>query len=185
MLTTIIPYIDTLYSGLNYFQTYHELAEKITNNKESFPAIYSIKGNYIHIDYERRCSYHRKTSPHTITRLTDDEITSGVTAYVEIQYDLRLVYWLPRGAVADGQYESDTVANNIAYRLNTASNPTLYNDLGVDLVATETTNIDTDPVSVWNDEFDNVNYTLPSNMLLAAIDYRITVRGPIDCLTAE
>ena len=117
--------------------------------------------------------------------MTDDEITTGVTAYVEIQYDLRLVYWLPRGAVADGQYESDTVANNIAYRLNTASNPTLYNDLGVDLVATETTNIDTDPVSVWNDEFDNVNYTLPSNMLLAAIDYRVTVRGPITCLTAE
>lgn len=182
MLNTIIPYYDNLLTGLGYFEQFYGLAEQLSKDGKLFPATYNSKGNWEHIDYERNCCYHRLTGQYQLTRSDDEEMVGGRNPEIEVTYPMRLVWWLYRDTLEDNGYQVHRINNAIANILYTDYNKTLNSQLKASRVSSETIAAEADASTVWEDEFDEVAFKLPSKMMIGYVDYTVTITGPESCL---
>ena len=66
-----------------------------------------------------------------------------------------------------------------------SNSKTLVTLLKVDYVSVIVNSVDFASVSVWNDEFQNVDYSLDSSKCLIAFDYTIEIKGDKDSYVYE
>lgn len=176
MIQNIITFLNTELTALAYFKTLHGIAEQVTDNAKTFPAIYDAKGNFSHIKWEANEGYHRLTGDVETESEFDEEAISGNRNTITITYPMRFVWFLQRATAAtDGSYGIHTVADAIAKKIFANATTTFNNDLGTEYVTIDISRHDLNQQSVWEKEFDGIDYSLNSKLMVGALDYTVTV----------
>ena len=186
MIHETIAYINGLLKPLGLGANIYSLAElevvEDRNGEERrVPLVYLSNGDFEEVDYESTCIYHRLTGE--IARVEEDElVTTGCGEGMVQSVGVRLVCFFDK----DIYHTEDNnivhkVGNNIANTISSNNITSLSNSLQVDYVEVEVTAIETLKRVIFDEEFDGIDYTLPSGIGLVAVDYEIRIGGDKSC----
>lgn len=178
MLPSVIEHIDSLLT----FKT-NGITRLEHKDGVSYPVIYSGGGDSEHINFDffqEQC-YHRLIGEIDIT--DEDSETSGCGVDRTETYPMRLVVYFPNKTLGhDDAYSAYRMSNNIKNTLP-HSFQTIANQYGLYDIHLEINSINLDSFDVWNNEFENVDFKVPSNYNLISIDYTLKLNGEKDCFS--
>ena len=178
MLPSLIEHIDSLLS----FKT-NGLTRLEHRGAQVYPVIYSGGGDAEHVNFDFYISqcYHRQTGE---TEITDEESDAqGCGVDRTETYPMRLVLYFPNNVLNhDDAYSAYRMSNNVKNSL-----PDSFSDIahtyGLYHIGLEINSINLDSFEVWNQEFQNVEFKVPSDYNLISINYTLTLHGEKDCFS--
>lgn len=181
MIRSIIEYLNTEIEILGKFNLYGltDIFTRYSDEEISFPAVYRSGGESDAPDFSSALSYHR-----LIGEIAVEEIESETDPSVERTevYPMRLVLFFKKDIYqSDDAYIAIGATKNVANLLGTNNIAALAEDFQLSYIAVKVNSIEVHSEAVWDDEFTNVRYSIPSDCCLTAIDYEIEARGNKDC----
>lgn len=186
MLKILIPHIDEALAELNYFQTLNGLAEKIKtgdkeNNEIEIPALFIGNENFDNIDLEKAMGYHRLYESVKIVELPIED-TAGCIKAFEITYPMIFVGLIDHSANCQ-TYESDSVANAVAYKLyQTKFDKTIRSQIAAYSIELMIKEINTNKELVWENEYSKVVNSMTFDKIYFSIKYELKIKGSTKCL---
>ncbi len=180
MIKSTIQYINSQLSTLDIFSKPNELTTQIRKLGKVYPGIY--EGNEIdeiNLDFSLASVYHRMTGEIEVEQTEDD--TTGCDEKLTETYPMRLVCYFPKTAFDNDAYVELKVANNIKKVLANSNILSVANDFGLYSVETNVKSLQTDAFEVWKNEFDGIDFRVPSSYCLISIDYDIILTGNLTC----
>ena len=182
MIKETIDVIDALISTELNLIGLVERVYKFTDPQQIYPAKYLGSGQYRNVDLVN-CSYHRLNGAQSSS---ESESREGCGVDLKITQPMRMIVSCSKGILgSDDDMSVIKLATNLRSEMSFSNNKTLVTLLKVDYVSVIVNSVDFDSVSVWNDEFQNVDYSLDSSKCLIAFDYTIEIKGDKDCYVYE
>lgn len=187
MIESVIAYINNRLTLLDYFSDVKGLCEIIEGEDSSFPAYYQSNGQYLHIDnitnYETGIAYHRKTGD-VITEEGEGEAVTGCDVFIRKTYPLRTVIFVSKdvlGTNNNDAYIKSKLISNIENILYTVNDKTLSQALKADSVSIRVKSSSDNPYSIFSQEFSGIDFAIPFEYALIAIDYDIIIEATESC----
>ena len=182
MISEVVTEINSLIT-LNISKKFGvvERVYRFTGPIAIYPAEYVGKGQYENINLDfHTCVYHRLTGAQTSS---ESESRTGCGMDLTISQPMRMVLYCPKGILGfDDSSSVFKIASNVRKEMTFNNDSTLATTLKVDYASVLVTSVDFDSVSVWGAEFQNVDFSLRSDMCLIGFDYTIEIKGDKNCI---
>ena len=189
MIHQTVDYLNGLLKAVGVTNNYYgvaelEVVEDRSGNEREVPLVYTSRGNYDEVDFESKSLYHRVTGD--VSRDTDEDIlTTGCGLGIIEVAPMRLVCFFDRDLYkTDDANIVHKVGMNIANTISSSNIKSLATALQVDYVEVVVTGININKKSIFDEEFIGVEYNLPSDLGLVAVDYEIRVAGDESCFVS-
>lgn len=180
-----VDYLNILIESLGIFSERKGICviEEIRSGDSviTAPVYYNGGGDSepIDLDFNSAILYHRVNG--NISRTQEDSDTGCGTNIIETS-PMRLVCYFPKSVYqTDNANIEGKVAHNISNLIGQSNIKSLATTLQVDYVNVNVDSIILNKRDVFNSEFSGVEYTVPSNYCLIAIDYDIEIGGDESC----
>jgi hypothetical protein len=179
MIAGVITYLNGRIGALGYFNEVLCLAEKIEREDKVYPAIYNTNNEYriINLDANGSLCYWRKNGDITFDKQTSE--TSIGTQYTA-SVPLKFVGFVKKENSNNDQYLSDNLCNSIISNL-TVNNSALKQILKAKKATFVATKTVTDPKSVGNEEYDNINFEARYTHSYFSIDFQLELVTNSQC----
>lgn len=189
MIHQTVAYLNGLLEVLGVASNYYGITEleedrDKDDNVRVIPMVYVSRGNSDEVDFESKAVYHRITG--TVTREESEDITTkGCGLGIVQTAPMKLVCFFDKNIYnTDDANITFKVGNNIANTISSENIKSLATSLQVDYVNVRVDGINTDRRSIFGEEFDGIEYDLPSDLGLVSIDYTIEVAGDESCFVS-
>ena len=183
MLEAIITYLAaTFRNSMPYIQEVQELAEKISEERKEYPAIYCTNGDYEPISSKENYLYFRKLGDASESEDFEDSV-SGCDYLITRVYPMAAVAYIPKNILqTDNKYIDDKISSNIANILKEANYATLETALKADDIYAEVRSIVTDRTRVWNEEHRNIDMAARLDHVYCRIEFDLVIVATESCL---
>jgi|DEB0MinimDraft_6_1074348.scaffolds.fasta_scaffold09595_2 hypothetical protein len=184
MIHQTVNYLNGLLEVLGIATTYHAVTELETvedreGNERTVPLVYVSRGNFDEVDFESKVLYHRITG--AISR-EEEESDVGCGLNITQTAPMRLVCFFDKAIYkTDDANITSKIGNNIANTISSNNIKSLATALQTDYVEVSVLSIETNRRTIFDGEFDGIDYTLPSDLGVVSIDYEIRVSGDESC----
>ena len=183
MIHQTVAYLNGLLEAIKITPNLYGITEletvQIGNDGEAVvPLSYVTRGNFDEVRFEETSIYHR------VTGVSREEAESDVGCGLNITEtaSMRLVCFFDKSMYnTDDANITYKIGNNIANTISASNIKSLATALQVDYVTVVVNNIELDKRSIFGSEFEGIEYTVPSELGLVAIDYEIQVSGNEEC----
>jgi hypothetical protein len=184
MLKEIVEHINTKIAALQLFEKTYGLCEAITKDGKSFPAEY-CKNEYKQVgdfDKYKGVVYHRLTGSIETEEL-DEEQTVSCDPFYQRTFPFRTVALIKKSelGIDNDAYLGQRVAQDLLITIGGANNKTLRQDLRVDSISFEVTNLITDRDTIFQEEYKGMDNFFRYEYMYIAIDYEVIVSGSFSC----
>lgn len=182
MIRSTINYINSQIETLGIFSKLNGLTKIWKKGDMEFPAVYSGGGDLeaINFDYTLANVYHRISGSVGIEQSEDS--ATGCDILITETYPMRLVCYFPNKILGkDDEYSALRVSTNLKNILPALNLTSISNDFQLDSIDIELTGIDLDSFSVFDDEFSGIEYKIPAEYNLIALEYDIILTGSQNC----
>ena len=192
MLKNVIEDINNRIAELGVFDTIHDLCDlihenqidtnsgEVLDNEMVFPAYYTSNSQYtnVAIDSNKSVCYPRRAGQVNIDESDDYDI--GCDVQLTVTYPVRYVGIIYKCDKQDA-YRNEKQVMNIIHAISQFDNRKLCAELSVDSVRVKTNAYNTDRYEVINQEFQNVDFDVPFDCVVFALDIDIIIISSKDC----
>lgn len=185
MLEGIITYLQLIVEPLGLFSKVGGLYELYTDSQDRiYPVEYKGSGNYdygTNYDFFASQSYFRQLTPYTQSNF--DSLIGGETG-IERIYNLRLVGIANKDVYGDDNaYIADRILTNVSTALGfDDAAPVLQQGLQAESVVIEIINTSYNNKETLDQEVTDTRFkNIPFDKVFIAVDFTVTVSGPLSC----
>ncbi len=183
MIHQTVAYLNGLLKAVKitpnlYGITELEVVKDRDGNELVAPLAYVSNGNFDEVRFEETSIYHR------VTGVSREEAESDVGCGLNITEtaSMKLVCFFDKDIYnTDDANITYKIGNNIANTISASNIKSLATALQVDFVEVVISDINLDKRSIFGEEFDGIEYTMPSELGVVSIDYEIRVSGDEAC----
>lgn len=165
------------------------LLEKLTVDRDgesvSFPAGYESLGEYIEradFDSFKGLIYFRKNGNLRTRRIEDDDWPDDIQE--ERTYPFKLIAWFPNYYKTDDEFIVDKLYENIRQAISLRNNKALLQSTKLEILEIIPGEFNHDPRSVWNEEYENIDFAMPFDKAYFSIDFEVQATGALSCFEA-
>jgi len=177
MLNEIITYLDSKLALISYIPQSKKLVEKYTIDGKEIPSTYCL-GEWKALNIEDSFIYHRLVGTISVEEL-DEEQQISCEPFSQKDYPMRLVFCKKRTEFDNTIYDSQSVGEDLANAIHTLNNRLLTISLGADTVQIQPSEIETNTIAAFNEEF-GID-PIPLDYIFIYVDYTITITGANSC----
>ena len=176
----VVDYINTV---ITLDVTKLGLCERVyrfTEPQAIYPAKYLGGGQYEPVNFDNYSGvlYHRLNGAQTSV---ESESRTGCGMDLTITQNMRLVVYCPKNIFnLDDEGSVLRIGSNLRKEVSFSNE--LSDTFKADYVNCVVTSVDFDSVSVWNNEFQNVDFSMDYHNCLISLDYQIEIKGDKECL---
>lgn len=182
MLELLITYLQLTFKNAFPSTEVMGLAEKIQEGGKEFPAFYCTKDEYKPVSGSENYLYFRQNGNATEEE-SEEEAVSGCDKYITRTYPMVAVAYIPKNILnTDNAFIDSKIANNIANLLKVANYNSLAPTLQADEITAEIGAIDTNRYSVWNNEYNNVDFAARLDHVYLSVEFEIQISATESCL---
>jgi len=166
----------------NYFNKLYEYAEIIHDGDKSYPQAYLANGNYTRVyDFDINGSgYIRKNGSVSTSVVGSSTVAcSDTNPMIDITVPLRLVCAVPKSKLSDNGFSDDTLAFDLIGYIGRRQSAVT----GATSVTGRVMGYSTDRNQIWSQEVRGIDKQLLLTLSFIAIDFTITIRAPLDCIS--